>query len=175
MRLFIAIEPDSKLKSEIHSHFKNFFESNSNLLRPVPEENLHITLKFLGNFPERKLKELNDRLSSIQYNQFDITLKGIGFFPNEEYIRVIWIGCISQDLPLLAEKIHTGLDYGGQPEFSPHLTIARVRRRLNIEDLRKYQDFEFGSFTAKSFKLIQSRLTRSGPIYTTLADFPLKR
>jgi len=110
---------------------------------------------------------------------FEISLKGAGFFPNQNYIKVIWIGIENtEQLGKIAYKIDDQtlkLGYDREKrKFSAHLTIARVKSAKNkdklIQIIEKYKEVEFGKIIVDSIKLKQSELTPKGPIYTTLKD-----
>ena len=112
-------------------------------------------------------------------DSFEIILKGTGVFPNQNYIKVMWIGLENAEkLGKIALKIDEQIsDLGYDREkrrFSGHLTVARVKSAKNkdklIQIIEKYKDIEFGRISVNSIKLKQSELTPKGPIYTTLKD-----
>ena len=111
-----------------------------------------------------------------------VKLRGVGVFPNESYIRVVWIGCKSKDNSLkeLSDRINEGIGELGFPreENTPHLTIARVKRRINLLDfLAKYKNADFGEFEVTQFFLKQSILGRDtgkGPKYETIVEVALE-
>lgn len=144
-------------------------------------ENLHITLKFLGEVPDAKVDSLRTALASVCSDQ-PVTLDfvGLGFFPNEKHPRVFWAGMeASSNLKTLAGDIEAAMEKLGIPrekrEFSPHLTLARFERPRLPEALRKLiadnQQRAFGSLRASEFRLVQSKLKPTGAEYTTLATF----
>lgn len=170
IRCFLAIEIPEEIKKKIIIIAK---EINGEGIKPVTEENLHITLKFLGEVSPEKVERIKKRLAEFQFASFSINIKGVGVFPNEEYIRVVWVGCESKnkELEALAEKMNSVLAREApKEEFTPHLTIARAKKKLELQNfLKKHKEEMFGSFVCKSFELKQSVLQRSGPVYTTLA------
>jgi 2'-5' RNA ligase len=138
----------------------------------------------LGETDEGIIERIEEIMKYAVENidQFDIKLKGSGFFPNEKYIRVIWIGIENIDkTSSIAKKIDQQLSkLGFEKEkrgFSAHLTIARVKSAKNKDDLmkiiEKFRDIEFGTFNVNSIKLKKSELTPKGPIYTTLKEVKL--
>jgi 2'-5' RNA ligase len=175
----IEIEPTSNILNVINDISKS--KADIKLVEP---NNLHLTLKFLGDVQENIIDEIQQ---SIKYavkgiKPFKIHLKGTGVFPNKNYIRVIWIGI--QDthiLSTLAGKIENNLEQlGFQKEkkgFSAHLTVGRVRTAKNkvflLNILERYQDFQFSTQEVNSIKLKKSDLTQKRPIYTTLKDINL--
>ena len=150
-------------------------------VKPVEPENIHLTIKFLGDTDESLIDRIgeimNDSVKEIE--PFEISLRDAGFFPNERYIKVIWIGIengenISKIACNIDEKI-TNLGFQREKrKFSAHLTIARVKNVKNKEKLiqiiEKYRNIEFAKFKINSIKLKKSILTPKGPIYTTLKE-----
>jgi 2'-5' RNA ligase len=147
----------------------------------VEPENIHITIKFLGDTDEQLIDTLEQTMKqAVQSTKpFSITLKGTGVFPNQKYVKVLWIGIIDNGIiGPIAQKIDTSLaSFGFKKEnrgFSPHLTIGRVRTAKNKEKLlnamQRFYDQEFTIQEVKSIVLKKSELTQKGPIYTTLRE-----
>ena len=177
-RGFIAIDIDSFPKLV---QFENEIRNLGANVKLVEPENIHITLKFLGDTNE----EYADRIDEIMKdavknsNLFEIKLKGAGVFPNQNYIKVMWIGIENgEQSGKIASKIDEKIsELGFEKErrrFSAHLTIARVKSAKNKEKLleliEKYRDIEFGSLKVDTIKLKKSELTPKGPIYTMLKE-----
>ena len=177
-RGFIAIDIDSFPKLV---QFENEIRNLGANVKLVEPENIHITLKFLGDTNE----EYADRIDEIMKdavknsNPFEIKLKGAGVFPNQNYIKVMWIGIENgEQIGKIASKIDEKIsELGFEKErrrFSAHLTIARVKSAKNKEKLleliEKYRDIEFGSLKVDTIKLKKSELTPKGPIYTMLKE-----
>lgn len=146
-------------------------------------ENLHVTLKFLGEVPETKLDAVRTALAQIRSEQaVRLEFRGLGFFPNEKHPRVFWAGIEAfPNLRRLAEDIEGAMEKLGisreQRPFSPHLTLARFERPGMPEKLRsaiaENARRDFGTLQTSKFYLIQSKLKPSGAEYTTVAIFPL--
>lgn len=181
LRCFIAI--DVEKTDKIEKFWKEINEAGADL-KMVEMENLHITLKFLGSTDEKKIDEIESvmRRSTEGMQPFVVKLKGVGFFPNERKIRVIWIGIEDEGkLVKIAKDMEEGLARIGfsreEKEFSPHLTIARVKSQKRKEELLriidKYRRFEFGEIEVSNIRLKKSELTPKGPIYTTLREVKL--
>ena len=170
MRVFIAIEVPEELKKKISELQK---ELNIDGIKLVEKENLHITLKFLGNVDEDKVDEIKKMLSSIKFENFTIKLNKIGVFPNDNYVRVVWIGCDSKELSKLGEDINDALaPMFAKEKFSAHLTIARVKLKMELNQfLNRHKNDEFGDFVCSEFKLFKSELTKEGPKYTIIEQF----
>lgn len=177
MRSFISINIPYTISVNFHELIKNA------KFNPVAPENIHLTLKFLGEITSKDAEEISGALNFIKNEKrFRISLKGIGAFPDENYIRVLWIKVVegSKEICELQKKIDDALKFKFPPEndFVPHLTIARIKYVYNKEGLKrfidKYKDFEFAKFTAEKVSLMKSELRKEGPIYTEIQNFSLK-
>ena len=181
MRLFVAIEIPSEVRNALAA-FVRELRGIAPQAKWVRAENLHITLKFLGETQPGKLRAIKDALASI-HNGEPVTLnfRGLGFFPNEKRARVFWVGMeASPNLKVLAEGIDQGMHKLGYPledrPFAPHLTLARFEppgfpTKLGLA-IKENSSLEFGSLTAREFHLIESKLKPTGAEYTTLQSFP---
>lgn len=153
-------------------------------LKPVPHENLHFTVKFLGEISEADIAEVKRRLSTLDLSAEEVSLRGVGAFPNPRRPSVIWIGVAREDVQKitpLAERVIAVLDGLGEREergFHAHITIARVRSGRSKEALfaflEKHADHDFGHVKFETLKLKSSELTPRGPIYTDVGVFGLK-
>ncbi|HLZ50126.1 MAG TPA: RNA 2',3'-cyclic phosphodiesterase [Candidatus Acidoferrum sp.] len=189
MRLFVALEIPAAVRDNLAALLKDLRELSLQLGdkrgRWVRPENLHVTLKFIGEAADAKLAGIRDALAKIRLDApVDLKFRGLGYFPNEKHPRVLWVGLsASANLALLAGDIDRALEPQGiSPEtrpFSPHVTLARFEPPVLPEKLgaaiQKNSQREFGSFQVREFHLIESKLRRSGAEYTTLATFPLTR
>jgi len=180
-RGFIAIDvkPFSKIID-----FENEIKKTGCNIKLVEPENIHITLKFLGDTQETIINDIEKILkaSTVEIKPFEIKLKGTGVFPNQNYIKVIWIGLKNTDpITKIVKNIDTPLSEIGfqreKREFSPHLTIARVKTAKNKESLirviENFDNIEFGDINVDTIKLKKSELTSKGPIYSTLKEIKL--
>lgn len=174
LRSFLAIDIPEELKKKIRALQKELATKGIKL---VEQENIHITLKFLGNVPAERVEQIKRVIKNIQLPAFSVQLKNMGIFPNENYIRVLWIGCKSKELQQLGEKINKLLApvMKEEEEFIPHLTIARVKQKCDLKNfLAKHKHDDFGTFSCTEFVLYNSELTKQGPVYTRIATFSLK-
>ncbi|MGB9433925.1 MAG: RNA 2',3'-cyclic phosphodiesterase [Candidatus Acidiferrum sp.] len=181
MRLFIAIEIPGAIRNALATFLKELREIAPQV-KWVRAENLHVTLKFLGETDGKKLGEIETTLRAIRSSQ-PITMEflGLGFFPNEKRPRVFWTGMDSSaNLSQLAGAIDHGLHQCGFPledrPFLPHLTLARFNPpglppKL-VAAAKEHGLRSFGSLTAREFHLIESRLKSTGAEYTTVQSFP---
>jgi 2'-5' RNA ligase len=182
MRLFVAIELDENLKSKVEE-IENQIRKCGCDVKFVEPENLHFTLKFLGEVPEQDVKGIKDKISaSVKgMKQFKLSLEGFGYFGKPDYIRSLWIdvGEGKDELVKLIENMNQNLDdirrevHGA----NPHLTIGRVKsgrgRQALLETINSLKDVKLGEMLVKFVKLKQSTLTKKGPIYSDLKIFEL--
>jgi 2'-5' RNA ligase len=149
-----------------------------------PPANLHVTTKFIGEWPEQRLEELRMALEVVPVaGPLPVRIRSLGFFPNERAPRVFWCGVEAPGLDSLAAATDAATARLGIPAesrpFSPHLTLARIKERLDLAPLRQaiaaLPSTEFGDFEAHTYYLYRSRLGPGGSVYTKLAEFPLSR
>lgn len=174
MRLFIAVGIPPEIKRALNEAQRRLPEEGG--LKRVELPLLHITLKFLGEVNPKMLEKIDHALGGVSFSPFTVDLKGIGVFPNPSYIRVVWVGCDNRALEKLAEQINGKLA-GLFPEekFSPHVTIARVKRKLVLDNyLKENAEKGFGRFQVNEFHLIESVLSREGPKYNVLSSYKSK-
>ena len=180
MRTFISIEFPENIKKEIFKSFESLKNSRVAFGNFVKKENIHLTLKFLGNLSEDKIKEVENKLSEIEFSGFDATTGEIGFFPSEKYIRIIWVDLISNKIKqlkkIIDDKLHEiGINHDNR-EFSSHITIARIKKMKNKEEFfKKIKNLKIKKmkFSIESFFLIKSELRKDGPVYKVLKEFRL--
>jgi 2'-5' RNA ligase len=174
MRLFTAID----LPAEILEKLGEFLAS----LRPLaklqwsPVENLHITTKFIGEWPEPRLDEMKTVLRGVKSaGPIRISVHGVGWFPNVKRPRVFWAGVdAGEPLAALAHATEQAVSTLGVPvetrTYSPHLTLARIRDAVRIDSVIKSAGTpNFGGFQPSSFFLYLS----AGGKYSKLAELPL--
>ncbi|MBK6765967.1 MAG: RNA 2',3'-cyclic phosphodiesterase [bacterium] len=149
----------------------------------VEPDNLHLTLKFLGDTPDSVVPQVKQAIDdcSCEAEPFKLAIQGVGCFPNKQRPRAYWAGLSgSKTLLSLQSAIAERMDeLGFEPEeksFVPHLTVARIKEPIGKERMTQ----AFLSFAMRSdahlvtaVSLVQSTLRQEGPIYTVLHDFPL--
>jgi len=149
-----------------------------------PPANLHVTTKFIGEWPETRLPELKAALAGLPSRPaLRVDVRRVGFYPNPHSPRIFWCGIEAPDLDRLAAETDNATASLGiareKREYSPHLTLARIKERIDFQPLREaiaaMDSLEFGSFIAKSWFLYQSTLKPTGSVYTKLAEFPLTK
>lgn len=178
-RIFIAIELPRDLKEkmiEVKNYFKNL------PFRWVKPENIHLTLFFLGNLEDKEienLKEICQNTISLS-KSFPISFKRLGGFPDQRKIHTLWVG-VEENNQLdhlylsLASKLQSGGFQIEGRKFTPHITLARLKRGINLEkEIEKFKEKDFGKFLVTKVTLFASLLKASGPKHIPLGNFSLR-
>lgn len=180
VRCFIAVEVKDNTALENINKVQILLNQLPIRIKIVKLENMHLTLKFLGEITEKQIQEIQEILNLTKFSSFKFRLYSLGIFPNPNRPRVIWLGITDgqKDLSILAKQVdHLLQKIGFQSEkrdFTPHLTIARVKNSVGTslkELINNYQYMDFGIIPVSSIKLKRSSLTREGPIYTTIGEW----
>lgn len=178
MRLFVAVFPPPEVREEASSTARHMLSDDR--IRWSRSENVHLTLKFLGDVDEESLNDLRAILEDACAGDapFEARLAGLGAFPSARRARIIWagIGAGLEQLRSLAAGVDVALSsLGFEREtrpYEPHLTLGRVRGRPVSLDLPA----EVGDdllFEVRRSELTESTLTYGGPTYRTIEDFVL--
>lgn len=180
MRLFVALELSPEVRGTIAALIREL-KPHDDTWKWTRAENLHITLKFVGETPAEQLDGIIAALKHVPFERpVEMRFRGVGFFPNERRPGVLWVGIDRQmELSSLAKGVENELERVGvareDREFTGHLTLARSKAgRVSIklrEALAKYDGREFETIVASEFQLIRSELKSAGAEYTTLASF----
>lgn len=185
LRCFIAIELPEEIRkalAEAQRELKIFGAD----IRWVRPENIHLTLKFLGDTQEEDIESISREISEIcsGFSSFSMELAGLGIFPGTRQPKVLWAGLNgSKEIIELQKDIDSTMaHFGFKPEkriFSPHLTLGRFRspknkdallRAIASENVKKH-----GLFEVKTVALIKSSLTNSGSVYTKISEANLAK
>lgn len=182
VRAFLAIDLDDDLKPKINKIIKEFKQIDTKI-KYVELLNLHLTLKFFGEIDTDGLEVLEEKIANVvsEFKPFDIKVKGCGAFPNNNRIKVIWVG-IDDDETI--RELHDKLDkefvklgFDKDKKFSTHLTIGRMKSGKNKDKVKstieEFSDVEIGEMKVDKITLKKSTLTPSGPIYEDLKVFEL--
>jgi 2'-5' RNA ligase len=180
MRVFIAVELPSEIRKAL-SDVQRGLRSLSNTARWVAPESIHITLKFLGETPDKRLDDIDTALTGLTWKPFTISVRGVGFFPGTRSPRVFWAGLEAPTLQGLEEEIDVRMERLGfekeKRAFRPHITLARAKNtRIDatlVSAASKYQEHDFGSFTVNRLFLFKSTLKPSGAVYEKLKEYAL--
>lgn len=184
IRLFVAINlPDeiTQAIAECQKELVSLLRDSS--IRWTQAEQVHITLKFLGNVPADAREAIEKTLLKAceGVSSFELKAKGLGCFPNLRSPRVIWVGVTGDVAPLieLQQSLDSAFKSWAEPEgreFKPHLTLARVKEihrrdgQAHREFIEKRGDCEFGSWNVRQIDLMQSNLGPEGATYSVLAS-----
>jgi len=165
-RLFIAIEIPKKIKEQITTELIKPLEN----VKKVPQENLHITLCFIGDANEEKEKQIIKALEKTEFKKFNALVGSAGHF-NE---RVFWASVESLELYQLAEQISKTLNTDN--EFNGHITIARANDGTDFKkEFTKIRGKKINqTLKVKSFFLIESKPTTEGSVYSKVKEFKAK-
>ena len=176
IRLFIAIDIPEAIRMELEGLGRSIPNA-----RPVPVDQLHLTLKFIGEVEENRILDIDDALKEINQAEFPLCLKGVGTFPPRGAPRILWAGVNPVDrIIALRNSIERTLAAIGIPrdkrKFVPHLTLAR----LNNCPIHPLQQCLAGNaflqtpeFQVEDFHLYSSWLTRKGALHTLQSSYPL--
>jgi 2'-5' RNA ligase len=184
IRTFIAIEIPKTVISKIRE-LQDAIKAYGFKIRWVRAENIHLTLKFLGDIEESKIVEIAEAVSKTaeEHSPISLKAKGIGVFPGIKRPRVLWVGLAGQLEALV--KLQTTLDENSivldfpreKRPFRGHLTMGRIKDRIDVKKLgdalMAFRRFESETFTAGQIILYKSELTPSGAVYTKLVSVSL--
>lgn len=182
IRAFLAIDLDEDLKPKINKIIREFKQIDTRI-KYVDLINMHLTLKFFGDIDVDGLDLLEKAIRNVvdDFDSFEIKIKGCGAFPNNNHIKVIWVGIddesILKNLHDKLDKEFTRLGFDKDKKFSSHLTIGRMKSAKNKDKVKsvieEFQDVEIGTMNVDKIILKKSTLTPSGPIYEDLIEFNL--
>ncbi len=161
--------------TELQQHFTNYD------VKMVKLGQVHITLKFLGDIEEARIKPICSALQNVRISPFDAEVRGVGVFPSLRHINVIWVGAEGD-----FDSLHDAVEEALQPlgfkrdnRFAAHATIARVKRlplsqkEHLINTIKDLSDTGLGRMTVDHIRFKKSTLTPKGPIYETLHEVRL--
>jgi RNA 2',3'-cyclic 3'-phosphodiesterase len=189
LRSFIAVEIPADVQRAISQgtgFMRNSFQKP--LVRWVESQNIHLTLKFLGDVSPEKLERiavaLKDEIKSRE--RFSMTVNGLGVFPNSSHPRIIWIGLTAPpaliELQRCVEQFSSRMGYAPEERpFSPHLTIGRIGQaatQAGLAEIKAALDSHsignIGTVQVDSLNIYKSDLQAGGPVYTRLYRIPMK-
>ncbi len=182
MRAFLALEVQESVIQKLVEAQEELRKTQADLA-VVDRQNLHLTVKFLGEIAESRVAEIDSRLKGLPLRSGDVMVKGVGVFPNLGRPRVVWAGVAREHqdrIVPLAEAVIRALDGIGEKDDRPyhaHATLARVRSGRNREGLASFVTAnttrEFGVVHLGVLKLKSSTLTPQGPSYNDVREYQL--
>ncbi len=188
MRVFIAIDIDDKTRKAIAGLQKQIaskVDVKKGDLKWVEPNNIHLTLKFLGEISDEQLAEVNEITKTVAqaHQKFNLEIESVGSFGGRS-VKVVWVGAGkgTEELLALQKDIDDLLTQAGYPkeerEFSAHLTLCRVNHPMAGikmgEAISQFSHLKLGSIAADAVYIYQSQLTPAGPNYTLLGEFKLR-
>lgn len=177
MRLFVAIALPEDVTDALSA-----LCSGVPGARWVPPENMHLTLRFIGEVDGGACDDIAEALAAVRGQPFDLTLTGVGHFESRRQPRALWAGLVrSEPLARLRESVESAVQRAGlAPEgrkFAPHVTLARLKDapadRVQ-QFLAAHNLFRSRPFPVTGFTLFSSFLSKSGAIYRPEAEFPFE-
>ena len=176
IRLFVALELPEAVRERLAG-----LGGGVPGARWTEPENLHLTVRFIGEVENGLLPDIDAALGSVSAPAFDLVLDGVGQFGSGSRSRVLWAGVERNDaLVHLNQKVESALVRAGLPReerrFSPHVTLARLRDAPQERVGRFIQDrglFRAGPIRVEHFTLFESRPGGGGPVYDPLREYPL--
>jgi 2'-5' RNA ligase len=188
MRCFIAIDIDEKIRSalsDLQQQLQDGVDVKKGDVNWVNPNNIHLTLKFLGEIKDEKVVEVCNivRAVAARHESFELEIGSVGHFGGKS-AKVLWVGTGKgqENLLELQEDIEKSLALAGWPqetrEFAGHLTLCRIRKLAAGVKLAQmsedYKDFKLGTMPADSVSVYQSQLEPTGPVYTLLGNYKLQ-
>jgi RNA 2',3'-cyclic 3'-phosphodiesterase len=188
LRLFIACEVPEDVRNSIGGVIETLRGRSGSAVRWIRPEGVHVTLKFLGEVPQKKLPSVKIAIQEavVRHQPFNLEFSNIGMFGGREGLRMMWVGIAGDVLRLeaLVRDVNLALAVVGfEPErrpFRPHLTLGRVRdeiptrQRAEIEVAVGKMDVPPTAWRTAQVSLMRSRITSQGAFYDVIATFPLR-
>lgn len=183
MRLFVAIALSDPVRSALDK-FQTRMRGECDSVRWIPSHQLHLTVKFLGDVPDREVNGVSEALkrATASAAPFEMGVSGCGCFPERGPVRIVWAGTVEETgaMKNCARQVDTELERAGFPRerrpFSPHITMGRVRDDRSGGRLRSAiegSSLEGGVDSIGSLTLMSSVLSPKGPTYTAVCKVNL--
>ncbi|MDA4123106.1 MAG: RNA 2',3'-cyclic phosphodiesterase [Thaumarchaeota archaeon] len=182
MRAFLAFEVAQPVVANLLMAEEDLRKTGADI-GIVGRENIHFTVRFFGDIPETTTGEIDAMIGRVALESLDITVRGIGVFPDPRRPRVVWAGVAPGDaakMVRLSTSIIKAVEGVGTPDerpFHPHITLGRVRSPRNTEALGSFvqqnQSRDFGRTKLDKLKLKSSVLTPMGAIYSDVREYAL--
>jgi len=184
IRAFIAVDLTDGVRAAVGDAQARLKRAHTGLkISWTKIDNLHLTLQFLGYIEEEVIGKIGAGLEAVAgvHSPFEVNVAGAGVFPDEKRPRVLWVGCESEQLKMLARAVQATMEpLGFRPErreFSAHLTLGRVKfPRPDVALTRALDSIKnaaFGAMRVEAIHLFQSELHPQGSIYTKLSSHQL--
>lgn len=183
MRAFVALEvPENQVLDSLKSMQRELARTGADL-KAVERENLHFTIKFLGEINDAQAADADRRLKALTLRSTVAEIRGVGAFPSPSRPSVVWAGVArghEEPVVAIASAVAGALEGIGKRDdrpFTAHLTLARVKSARNLPSLsaaiRSNAEKSFGSSNLSTLKLKSSQLTSRGPVYSDIGVYLL--
>ncbi|MCJ7450518.1 MAG: RNA 2',3'-cyclic phosphodiesterase [Candidatus Nanohaloarchaeota archaeon QJJ-9] len=176
-RCFISLDiSDEEVRESLEKEQEKLSEwGNNSLTNP---ENFHITVNFIGEIDEKEISQITASLNSLEAEKFGVKVKGLGAFPNNDYIKVVWAGVHDKDAKTekIAGKVRSKIPekHVQENDFHPHITLMRLKN-IGYEEKQKLQEYlekkgekEIGKVQIDEIKMKESKLTEKGAKHKTI-------
>jgi len=186
IRTFIAIDINPAIRKALQQLQDDLKQCDCRI-KWIQPDNIHLTLKFLGDVKLKKIDDVNQALEDLAQNikPFETELTETGAFPSIDRPQILWAGLKDdqQQIADLAASLENKLGMIGfkkeQKKFSPHITIGRIRTPRNLKALsQELSGYSLPTGISQSIQeviLVKSTLTSTGPIYEKLKTFRFRR
>lgn len=167
-RCFVAVEIPNDYYNELYCIQKKF----DKICKKTDVKSFHITLCFLGDVFD--IDKIRLALKEIKTDSFDVELSCLGYFGGR-FPKVLWVGINSENLKELSNKIHQKLKVQPDFEYSPHLTLARIKECLDNKAFKEtLLSINYTkTFRVREFFLFSSKLMPDGPVYSIIEKYKL--
>lgn len=185
IRSFLAFELPSEIKKVVARVSEELRQSTLKA-RWVKVDNIHLTVVFMGNIETEDIPAIAQGVNEVcqTFGSFDLSIKGVGCFPNRSNPRVLWLGLDGDLEPMsdFRDALQGNLTGFGIKEekrkFKPHLTLGRFRKPKKMDSneeqlLSKYEDLSSPVCSLKELILFKSDLKPTGAVYTKMEAWPL--
>jgi 2'-5' RNA ligase len=183
VRAFVALEISDPRVLESIVAFQQELSATGADLKTVERQNIHFTVKFLGEITPSQVREVDGRLKRLHLSSADVEVRGVGAFPSIDRPNVIWAGVLpthEERVRPIAQEAITALEGIGERDkrpFTTHATLARVKSARGVSELttilRSNSDRSFGEVRLAELKLKSSVLGPRGPTYADMGVYPL--
>ncbi len=185
IRTFIAIDPDDKSRDKILSFIERAHSAIKGYVSWIKRDNLHFTLKFLGEISPEKIEDVTNLLNnlSLAHRSFKVTISKTGFFPDIKRPRIFWAGVKEgkEDIIRLVNDIESDCEYLGfereKREFKAHITLARIKDphiKIDPKILEEISRDEICNFIVDKITLYRSDLLPEGAKYSIIKELQLR-
>ncbi|MFH1649542.1 MAG: RNA 2',3'-cyclic phosphodiesterase [Candidatus Woesearchaeota archaeon] len=174
-RCFIAIDIPENIREQIHAIQKELWSKDLFRGKITEKENIHLTLKFLGEIPEETLDEVKKKLNKVEFKPFEATIDGLGTFSPKQ-LRIIWMKMVNAEVFELQKWVDDSLSdlFPREQRFMGHITIARIKEAKDKDALMNWiqkKQVPAMIFPVQNFTLKQAKLLAEGPVYTNLKTY----